>query len=167
MAKCSVSDSFPTKETRKGSPTQNKNRKPNSIIMRRNCFINVSPPPLSLYSPLEASGVLHSIAHSFSPLALSLLGGKVKRFFIYLRAKTKHKTWVPRETHEETVNTLPQISDLGGAENSMHVFVCRDEDSPRSPDTVLSLNTLPLCVRHIKINFDFYWGNRTPPRNKR
>lgn len=43
----------------------------------------------------------------------------------------------------------------------MHAFVCRDEDFPHSQDAVLSLNMLLLCVRHIKIHFDFYWGKKT------
>lgn len=150
---------------REGSPSQNKNREPNSIIMRRNCLIYVLPSSL-VFSLLEAS--LRSPQHSseFLPRSHSLLGGKVKRFLIYLRLKTEHKTWLPRETHEETANTLPQISDLGGAENSMRIFVCRDKDLPHSPDAVLSLNILQLCVRNIKIHFDFYWKRKDVPRTK-
>lgn len=117
-------------------------------------------PPL--YFSLQVGGILRSAQHSsqFLPTALSPWR-ESQKVFIYLRPKTKHKTRLPRETHKETVNTLPQISDLGGAENSMHAFVCRDEDFSHSQDAVLSLNMLLLCVRHIKIHFDFYWGKKT------
>ena len=88
-----------------GSTTQNKNRKPNSIIMRRNCFINVFP--LSHSFLLSVGGILHSPQRSsqFLPACTLSLEGKSKGFsFISDRRRsTKHdsperpmrKLWTP------------------------------------------------------------------------
>lgn len=144
-----------------GCSTQNKNRKLKHLIMRRNCFINAptpSPPPF-----LSVAGIPHSPQHRsqfHSRLALSL-EGKSKGFSFISDWRRGAQTRLPRETRKETANTLPQISDLGGAENSMRVFVCGDEDFPHSPDVALSLNALPPRYRRAKIHCDCYWGKTT------
>lgn len=146
-----------------GCSTQNKNRKLKRLIMRRNCFINAPP---SLPSPppfLSVAGIPHSPQHRsqfHSRLAFSL-EGKSKGFSFISDWRRGAQTRLPRETREETANTLPQISDLGGAENSMRVFVCGDEDFPHSPDVALSLNALPPRYRRAKIHCDCYWGKTT------
>lgn len=148
-----------------GFSALNKNRKPNCIIMSWNCFINVSPHtythcfPLFLLS-LEASCILLSIAHSSSPLALSPWR-ESQKVFIYLRPKTKHKTRLPRETHEETANTLSQISDLAGAENNTRAFVLLGRRFPRAPPTPCCHWTFRRCAWGIQKNtFRFLLGER-------
>lgn len=146
-----------------GCSTQNKNRKLKRLIMRRNCFINaptpLHPAPFSLRcrNPTFSSA---SLTVPFPPCALSL-EGKSKGFSFISDWRRGAQTRLPRETREETANTLPQISDLGGAENSMRVFVCGDEDFPHSPDVALSLNALPPRYRRAKIHCDCYWGKTT------
>lgn len=93
-----------------GCSTQNKNRKLKRLIMRRNCFINAPPLPRPLFSPLQESHILLSIAHSSIPALRSLLGGKVKRFFIYLRLKTRRtNTTPPRGPRGNCEHLAPNI----------------------------------------------------------
>lgn len=124
--------------------------------MRRNCFINVS----SLF--LSIGGILHSPQHSsqFLPACTLSLEGKSKGFsFISDRRRsTKHDS--PERPTRKLRTPCPKYLILEEQKIACTVFVCRDEDFPHSPDAVLSLNILPLCVRHIKIHFDIFIGER-------
>lgn len=118
-----------------------------------------------MFSPLLSfslliGGILHSPQRSsqFLPARALSLEGKSKGFsFISDRRRsTKHDS--PERPTRKLRTPCPKYLILEAQKIAMRVFVCWDEDFPRSPDAVLSLNILLLCVRHTKIHFDFYWG---------
>lgn len=76
-----------------GCSTQNKNRKLKRLIMRRNCFINAPPPspPRPLFSPLQESHILLSIAHSSIPALRSPWRESQKVFHLSQTEDEAHK----------------------------------------------------------------------------
>lgn len=118
---------------------------------------------------LSVGGAAHSPQRSsqFLPARVLSSEGKSKGFSFISDRRRSTKTQLPRETHEETAYTLPQISDLAEAENSRRVFVWRDEDFPHSPDAALSLNILPPRVGNLKIHFRFLLGKENTSREQK
>lgn len=130
-------------------------------MRRRSCFINV----LFLY----VGGVLHSPQHSsqFLPACTLSLEGKSKGFsFISHRRRSTKRDSLERP-RRKLRTPCPKYLILEEQKIACAYLFAGTKTSLRSPDAVLSLNILLLCVRHIKIHFDFYWGKKTRLKNKR